>query len=100
MKQHEAKEQKTKKKITSKQIVAIAGIVLLVLLYVATLVAAFLDSSSSGHWFAMCLFATVVVPILIWLYTWMYGKLTQKHTFADMDLGKADSTSAADGEEK
>lgn len=75
------------KKMTSRQVVAIIGIVLLVLMYIATLIAAIADSSASGHLFRMCLYATIVIPILIWVYTWMYGKLTQKHTFADFDLG-------------
>lgn len=75
------------KKVTSKQVVAIIGIVLLVLMYIVTLIAAITDSSASGRLFWMCLYATVVIPILIWIYTWMYGKLTQKHTFADFDLG-------------
>lgn len=86
-----------KKKITSKQVVAIIGIVLLVLMYVATLIVAVFDSSASGRLFWMCLFSTVAIPLLIWIYTWMYGKLTRKHTFADFDLGgtkeRADSTS-------
>ncbi len=75
------------KKVTSKQIVAIIGVVLLVLMYIAALVAAIADSSASGNLFRVCLYATVVIPIIIWVYTWMYGKLTQKHTFADFDLG-------------
>lgn len=69
--------------ITSKQVVAMAGIVLLVLLYVIALVAAVADTSSSGRLFLLCLFATVAIPILIWIYTWMYGKLKGRHTFAD-----------------
>lgn len=79
------------KKVTSKQVVAMIGVVLLVLMYIVTLIAAIVDSSASGRLFWVCLCATVVIPILIWVYTWMYGKLTQKHTFADFDLGdKAD----------
>ncbi len=77
---------KTSKKATSKQIAAIVGIVLLVLLYIVTLVAAFLDNSATGTLFMLCLSATIVIPILIWIYTWMYGKLTGRHTFADPDL--------------
>ena len=76
-----------KRKVTSRQVVAIIGIVLLVLMYIVTLIAAIADSSASGRLFRICLYATVVIPILIWVYTWMYGKLTQKHTFADFDLG-------------
>lgn len=73
------------KKVTSKQVVAFIGVILLVLLYAAALIAAIVDSSVSGRLFWVCLYATVVIPILIWVYTWMYGKLTQKHTFADFE---------------
>lgn len=90
IKMNEAQSSRTPnsgKKKTSRQVVAIIGIILLVLMYIATLIAAIADSSASGHLFWMCLYATIVIPILIWVYTWMYGKLTQKHTFADFDLG-------------
>ena len=74
---------KTKIKMTSKQIFAIAGIVVLVLLYVVTLLAAIFDSSASHALFATCLLATVAIPLLIWIYTWMFWKLTNRSTFAD-----------------
>ena len=71
------------KRVTSKQVVAVIGILLLVLLYIVTLVAAIFDSSESGRWFMICIFATAAVPMLLWIYTWMYGKLTGRHTIAD-----------------
>jgi len=80
------KNSSPKRKITSKQVVAILGIVLLVLLYIVTLIAAFVDSSSSGRLFGACLFATIAIPLLIWIYTWMYGKLTGRSTIADFQL--------------
>ncbi len=80
---HETTENKQKKGITSKQVVAMTGVILLVLLYAITLAAAILDTSASGSLLWMCLFATIAVPILIWLYTWMYGKLTGKKTISD-----------------
>lgn len=70
-------------KITSRQVVAMTGIILLVLLYIIALIAAIADTSSSGKLFMLCLFATVAIPILIWIYTWMYGKLRNRQTFAD-----------------
>ena len=86
------KENQPKKKVTSKQIVAIIGIVLLVLMYLVTLLAALFDNSASGRLFVMSLFATMVIPIMIWIYTWMYGKLTGKHTIADFEVNhSADS---------
>ena len=77
------KNQNTKRKVTSKQIIAIIGIVLLLLLYILTLIMAFVDTSDSGKWFGLSLVATIVVPILIWIYTWIYGKMTGKHTITD-----------------
>ena len=70
-------------KVTSKQIFAMIGIVVLVLLYIITLLAAIFDSSATHALFASCLLATVAVPLLIWIYTWMFGKLTNRSTFAD-----------------
>lgn len=86
-------ENRPKRKLTSKQLVAMLGIVLLVLLYLVTLIAAFTDHSAQKSLFRICLFATVAIPLLIWIYIWMYGKLTQKHTIADLDIGKSPSGS-------
>lgn len=80
----------SKKKITSKQVVAMIGVILLVLLYVVTLVVAIVDTSASGKLFALCLFASIAIPFLIWIYVWMYGKLTNKKTFADFDINKSE----------
>ena len=77
----DTQNKKTKK--TSKQIFAIIGIIVLVLLYVVTLFAAIFDSSASHALFATCLLATVAIPLLIWIYTWMFGKLTNRSTFTD-----------------
>ncbi len=67
-----------------KQIAAIICIVLLVLLYVATLVISLLDFPGSDRLFAACLVATVGLPILLWIYIWAYGKFTNKTTMADL----------------
>ncbi len=75
--------QNKKTKMPSKQIFSIIGIILLVLLYVVTLFAAIFDSSASHALFATCLLATVAIPLLIWIYTWMFGKLTNRSTIAD-----------------
>lgn len=78
------------RKITSRQVAAIVGIALLVLLYVVTLIMAFVDSSSTHRMFGVCFFATIAVPLLLWIYTWMYGKLTGKTTIADLNIGGKD----------
>lgn len=76
-------ENNNKHKITSKQVVAIIGVILLVLLYIVTLIVAIVDNSESGRWFMGCIFGTVAIPLLIWIYVWLYGKFTGKHTIAD-----------------
>lgn len=80
-------KKESKKKITSKQVVALVGVILLVAMYLITLVVAIFDQDNSGRLFQACLVATVAIPLLIWVYIWMYGKLTGKHTMADLDLG-------------
>lgn len=79
-----------RKKITSKQVVAIVGVTLLVLLYIITLVVAIVDNSESGRWFMSCIFGTVAIPLLIWIYIWLYGKFTGKHTIADPEQDQQD----------
>ncbi len=70
-------------KAKSKQIAAIFCIVLLVLLYIATLVISLLDFPGSDRLFAACILATIGLPILLWVYIWLYGKITGKRTLAD-----------------
>ena len=67
-----------KKKMTSKQIFAIIGVAVLVLMYIVTLIVAIVDSSSSGKLFALCLFASFAIPFLIWIYSWLYQKYVDR----------------------
>lgn len=66
-----------------RQVAAIICIALLVLLYVATLLVSLLDFPGSDRLFAACLMATIGLPILLWIYIWLYGKYTHKKTIAD-----------------
>ncbi len=75
-----------RKKKTSKQLVAMAAVVLLVLLYLSTLITALFDNTVSHVLFRASLIGTFTIPLLSWVYIWMYGKLTQKHTIADYEL--------------
>ena len=92
-----ANGEKKENKMTAKRIAAILGIILLFALYIITLLVAIFDRSSSGQWFMICLIATVTVPLLIWIYTWMYGVLTNKHTIASFDIR---STKKSDSNEQ
>lgn len=81
--------EKSSQKMTPKRLAALIGVALLVLLYIATLIIAIVDTSSSGIWFRLCLFATVAAPLFIWIYAWMYRKLTGRHTAAGSDADTA-----------
>ncbi len=74
---------KTNKKLTSKQIVAWIGILALIAMYIVTLVVAIINPGQGGRLFQACMVATMAIPLLIWIYVWMYGKLKGKETFAD-----------------
>lgn len=50
------------------RIFAIAGVVLLALLYIVTLIAALTTSPTSGGLFKACLGASILIPIMLWLY--------------------------------
>lgn len=74
------------KKRTPKQWAALSCVAILVLLYVVTLVCAIFDFDGTGNLFMACLIATIALPILLWIYIWMYGKLKGKQTIASMDI--------------
>lgn len=53
----------------ARQIIALIGVILLVLLYVSTLVLAIVDKSFSMKLFQTSVIATIIVPVLIWTVT-------------------------------
>ena len=69
-----------KKKKTPKQIAALVCVGLLLLLYLATLVVACLNQA--------CLVATVGLPILLWIYIWLFGKIKERRQGQDNSNGK------------
>ncbi len=91
--QTQAQNPQTGNRMDHRRIAAIIGIALLVLLYVVTLIMAIIDTPFSGTMFGICLLATFVVPLIIWVYTWMYGKITGKATIADFNIGGKDHIS-------
>lgn len=60
-----------------KQILAILLAIFLVGLYITTLVMAIIDHSATQNMLKASIFATVVIPVLIWTYTLIY-KLLKK----------------------
>lgn len=69
---------KTSKYTKGQRIAALICVILLVLLYLITLLFAILDFDGSDRLFAVSLMATIGVPILLWIYIWVYGKFKGK----------------------
>ena len=68
-----------------KKTLALIGVILIVIMVIATLLTAFLDPT--GVYFRSCLIVTIALPIAIWVFMWAFGALTHKHTPASFDLG-------------
>ena len=60
-----------------KRIMAVIGIIILVGLYITTLILAIFGNEHTNSWFMACIAATVIIPIMIWVYSWLY-KLLKK----------------------
>ena len=63
----------------AKQVLAILGIILLVSLYFITLICAITDNTATMQVFMASVFATVVIPVLIWAYSFIY-RLIRKNS--------------------
>ncbi len=70
-----------------RRILAIIGILLLVGLYVTTLVLALTDDPGTMDAFRASIYCTVLVPVLIWAYTFIY-KLLKNNYGGDGTPGK------------
>lgn len=75
-----------KTKWTAKRIAALTAVVLLVALYLVTFFVAVFAPVEAGNIFAVCLMGTITIPLLAWIYIWMYGRMTGKETIADLKI--------------
>lgn len=61
-----------------KQILAIIGVVLLLSLYIMTFVFSITDNTDTQQMFKASIVATVIIPVLLWAYSFIY-KLLKNH---------------------
>ena len=73
-----------------KRILAIAGIALLLGMYVNLFIKAITGSPETMDAFIMSAAATVAVPIVIWVLVWAIGNITGRHTIASLDILSSD----------
>ncbi len=71
-----------------KRIFAIIGVILLVSLYILTLVMALTDNTSTMRMLEASVLATIIIPVLIWTYTFIYRLLNKKDDSDNDNLTK------------
>lgn len=92
-------DKETAKTPMAKRVIALAGVLLLVGVYVRFFIYALFGKTGAGSAFVACAAATVAIPIFTWLLLWAYTALTGKRTVASSDpYGKFDN--AEDKEDK
>lgn len=69
-----------------KRIGALIGVILLVGSIIVTLIMAIMGYTFENALFMGLVVADICLPILLWVYIWLFGKLTGKHTMASFDL--------------
>ncbi len=69
-----------------KRIAALIAVILLVGLYLVTFIVAVFVPVEGNNLFAICLMGTIAIPLLAWVYIWMYGQMTGKETIADLKI--------------
>lgn len=74
-----------------KRIVCIAGVVILIGLYIVTLISAIFSTPATGNLFMACIFATVVLPVF--MYAWLLiAKVLKQNTDSTLKaMDKKDS---------
>ena len=65
-------------KKTAKQIAALLGAGLLLLLYILLLIFAIFDFEGSDVLFRACLIGTIFSPIMLWVYMYLYDRLVKR----------------------
>lgn len=64
----------------TKRILAIVGIAVLLGLYITTLLLALFNSGAAFNMFKACLYATFVLPVLLYAYSFIYKLLKNNYS--------------------
>lgn len=75
----------------AKQILAIIGIVFLVLLYLSTIICAIIDRTETMSLFLASILATVIIPVLLWAYSFIYKLIRNNAEDATKEMTDASS---------
>ena len=62
----------------TKQILALAGIIIIIALYLITFLLSFSNAPGADRWLMASLFATIAVPMFIYILLWLHNLLNKK----------------------
>lgn len=62
-----------------KKVIAIIGILILLFLYITTFILAILNKPGTADLFKTSIYATVVIPVLMYIYLWLYRLIRDKN---------------------
>ena len=79
-----------------RRILAVIGIILLLGLYAAAFIFAIIDDPNSMNYFLAAVVATVIVPALLWAYTFVYNILKKYYGPGKNDAAHQDPDSKED----
>ncbi len=63
-----------------KRIIALIGVILLLALYLSTIVLACIGSENAINLLKTAIYATIVVPVLLWAYSFIYKLLKNNYS--------------------
>lgn len=63
-----------------KRIIALLGVILLLALYISTIVLACIGSENALNLLRAAIYATIVVPVLLWAYSFIYKLLRNNNS--------------------
>ena len=76
-----------------KRVVALAGVILLIGIYIVFFFQAVFGKTGPESAFLTCAAATIGIPIVVWMILWVYTYITGNRTVASPDpYGRADNT--------
>lgn len=62
-----------------KQIIAILGVILLFGMYGTTIIMSLMNSKHFFDFLMASIYATVVIPVLLWIYSFIYQQLKKRN---------------------
>ena len=69
-------------KSKAKQIAAIGAVVIIVAIYIVTLILGITNNENTSSWFMAAIVATVVLPVISWVYIWIYQRVKDQREAA------------------